>query len=88
MDMIEGIFRMRPGLCPLCGKLLDAVGKLEDGASGPTPGDVTLCMGCGALLSFADDMGLQVQDEGELDAETRREVERVRAAIVEVNASK
>ena len=44
--------------CPSCGKALDATSE-AGGDSTPKPGDITLCIYCGHLMAFADDLTLR-----------------------------
>jgi len=47
--------------CLNCGKLLDAAtGVLEYGFDAtPDPGDLTVCIACGHLMAFGDDLQLR-----------------------------
>lgn len=42
-------------LCPECGYALDAATSMT-GQWSPSPGALTLCLSCGALLRFDDDL--------------------------------
>lgn len=42
-------------ICPKCGKVLDAATSIEEGAI-PSPGDITICMYCGELLRFDENL--------------------------------
>ena len=50
--------KIKPSICPTCGKILDAV-SAEDGTGSPEPGDITVCFYCGEILNFSDDMILE-----------------------------
>lgn len=43
--------RVPPGECPVCGKYLDGTAGYNTEAK-PSPGDVTVCIGCGAINEF------------------------------------
>lgn len=56
-------YRMPPQLCG-CGKVLDAAtGK--DGHA-PEPGNVSICWGCGQVLQFTAELGLQAMTDDEI----------------------
>ena len=42
------------GPCPACGKQLDADTPVSGGPE-PDPGDVSICVGCGAVLQYLRD---------------------------------
>ena len=44
--------------CPGCGAACDASTNLL-GKQGPEPGDVSICLYCGMLMKFTDDMMLR-----------------------------
>jgi len=52
--------------CLQCGKKLDAVSCLTDQAAVPQSGDVTICIECGHLMAFADDLSYRELTEEEL----------------------
>jgi hypothetical protein len=58
--------------CPRCGMSCDMVAAIghEDR---PSPGDGTLCAGCGSALQFTDDMGLVLMSPEQLALEIRKE---------------
>ena len=43
--------------CTACGKVLDRA--MTEGGRGPGPGDFTICLTCGHLMVFGDDMALR-----------------------------
>ena len=63
--------RMHPCNCPKCDMLLDAATDLSDPNNEPTPGDVTLCLYCDALLEFDEDMMLKEINIKELEPEVQ-----------------
>jgi transcription elongation factor Elf1 len=48
----------RQPTCPSCGKLLDGAAGVATDAR-PEPGDVSVCVYCGHLMAFADDLTLR-----------------------------
>jgi hypothetical protein len=51
--------RVPPSNCPNCGTELDCASDVLGGNERPSPGDVTICLGCGLLMRFKDDMRLR-----------------------------
>jgi hypothetical protein len=45
--------------CLNCGKPLDAAGRPGPDGARPGPGDVTVCLGCGHIMIYADDMTMR-----------------------------
>lgn len=60
--------------CPVCNRKLDAATEVAgDGDAGPRPGDLTICIGCAAILGFEHDLKLRrlgADDLARLDRET------------------
>lgn len=50
-------YRTPATICPSCGRTLDAAQNLQDAQ--PTPGDFSICLECGHLMTFADDLSLR-----------------------------
>jgi hypothetical protein len=57
--------RMAKMTCPSCGKMLDAASDLS-GSKTPRHGDLTVCIGCSAVLLFTGTMGVRAPDTDEL----------------------
>lgn len=53
--------------CPHCGTLLDAASD-PLGDHKPSPGDLTICVGCGNICMFGDDFGLRKLEQEEYDS--------------------
>ena len=77
--------RVPASRCPCCG-------LLNDGASGgptkPEPGDLTVCIGCAAMLQFGQTLELERLSRPEfeeLPAEAQHELLRVALAIAICN---
>jgi hypothetical protein len=51
--------RMPESKCTGCGKLNDAATPIDEEAAMPNPGDVTVCLHCGNVMAFADDLSLR-----------------------------
>lgn len=73
-----------PSPCPRCDRWLDRTSHGRGAAVLPKPGDLTLCIGCCALLVFDDNMRLaepSAEILADIDAETMAEVEQIKTAI-------
>lgn len=69
--------------CPVCSTLLNAASGFNNNAS-PSPGDVSICIRCGAVLKFDEQMTLQQVPEAELqalDQDDRRLLFEARSAV-------
>jgi hypothetical protein len=67
-------YRLPESPCPACGRTLDgALAMAHDGA-GPSPGDVTVCIDCEALLEFGEGHTLRRLDVATLDDRTKAEL--------------
>lgn len=80
MDERDGI---KPGKCPECGYRMDAATATRGNAR-PRPGDLTLCLSCGAILEFDQDVAPVAMPAGrmaDLDDDTRHELRRVQLLI-------
>lgn len=51
--------------CPSCGTTVDASTSVA-GDHAPSPGDVSICMYCGHLMAFADDLTLRPLTDKEM----------------------
>lgn len=77
---------MPPAMCPTCAKKLNRASS-DSTTDGPNPGDVTVCLHCGAILAFKDDMSLRVFTDEEretLDDATRMNLTRYQWAVQQV----
>lgn len=78
-------------LCPKCGCQLSAASRLEKtGTRGavtltPKSGDVTVCVGCGAVLTFGRGMKLEPFDIEQLEGNARIVIDKVRNAVLELH---
>jgi uncharacterized protein with PIN domain len=50
--------------CPSCGKLLDAASSFKNAV--PSPGDFSICINCGHILVFADDLTVRNPTDAEI----------------------
>lgn len=48
--------KLKESNCPSCGKTLNAATVLGDDDTRPNPGEFTVCMYCGHIMAFADDL--------------------------------
>jgi hypothetical protein len=57
--------RLTPSPCTNCGKVLDAANAVKESLSKrrrvvmPSPGDITVCISCGHVMAFDDDLKLR-----------------------------
>lgn len=81
----DGTPKMLPTHCPKCGTFLDAASVLRSGhIPMPKPGDFTVCIGCGVIMTFGDQLQLQEVSEAELAALKPKEltnVKKIQAAV-------
>jgi len=72
--------RLPPVLSPCCGHIVDTVSGLDHDAA-PAPGDLTICINCGAILCFIDPIvgRLRVAHLSDLDWITSQEFEMLSA---------
>ncbi len=54
---------MKASDCPTCGADLNAATAMSDPESSPSPGDLSLCIKCGELLVFDQDIKLALMSE-------------------------
>lgn len=74
-------------LCPSCGKTLDAMTPAGNEDFRPGPGDVTVCLGCAAVLIVNHDLTVRPPTPVELnDLEKDKELLRLRETIQYLNA--
>lgn len=52
--------------CTDCGKPLDAAICVESETIIPTPGDITVCIGCGHIMAFDKDLELRNLNDAEI----------------------
>jgi hypothetical protein len=64
MDPREGITETQ---CPECGHVLDAAEAVDDPEVRPSPGDLSICIKCSAILIFTEDMSIRLATDAELD---------------------
>ena len=75
--------RLPPASCPSCGKKLDAATHPTEDVA-PSPGDVTICLGCQDLLIFTEELGLRRPTEAEIQALPLDEISRYQRALNEL----
>ena len=72
------IYGMPECECPTCKRRIDAAGTEDEQSVGPTPGDLTICFHCLAVMVFNDDLTLRLIEKEEyngLPDESKREIE-------------
>jgi hypothetical protein len=71
--------------CSCCGKPLDAAAGVEDNdKAGPTPGAFSLCIYCGHLAAYADDLSLrELTDEETHEVAGDRQLLAIQRLIME-----
>jgi hypothetical protein len=70
--------------CVECGSELDRV----SGPCAPKPGDLSLCLECGSLNAFADDLSLRPPTDDEiLEIAKNSDFQRARRAILVANGT-
>lgn len=74
------ITRTNEDHCPRCKQKLDAATS-STGYDIPKPGDLSVCLGCQAVLQWDDSMKLQLADLSKIPLENLREIARVILAI-------
>jgi hypothetical protein len=47
-------------LCPACGYFHDSASTVARDRGKPKPGDLSVCLNCGALAAFTDDLRLKL----------------------------
>lgn len=57
--------RLPAGRCTACGAAADAATEAAPGGQRPKPGDVTVCLYCGHIMIFADDLSLRDPNDSE-----------------------
>jgi hypothetical protein len=72
--------RLPKSRCPFCDYKLDAA----SGGGTPSPGDISVCIGCASPLRFADDLTVRVMTPAEfarLHPQNQAELRRFMAAV-------
>lgn len=57
----------KDALCPKCGTHVDCATHMSGKAVKPKPDDVSLCVGCGSIMFFNDDLSIRVATAEELE---------------------
>lgn len=53
--------------CPLCGYEMDCVTCVDTPDQAPRPGDLTICIKCGEVLVFTEELGLRIPTKEEYE---------------------
>lgn len=71
--------------CPQCNKNLTACSHFgDDGPDGPTPGDISVCIGCAELLEFDEDLQLITIRPDTIDSLDFTQLQKFMAMAVEI----
>ena len=85
-------FHVPANKCPHCQKCLDACFTPPDSLDSPSPGDPSVCIGCGGFLVFEQGLQIRALTEGELlqimlsDSEAYETLLKARNAVLEMKA--
>lgn len=83
---MSDFLRIEQGRCPHCHHVLTAVGHMaNDIPPMPREGDMTVCIGCGAVLQFNARLRLEAMTAAELsalDPEEAADLDRTRRAVL------
>lgn len=68
MKMGESLKTDRTSHCLNCGEIMDGVFEVGEEINGrnPSPGDVAMCLYCGHLMAFGDDLKLREPNSAEI----------------------
>ena len=82
--------RIDPSPCPKCGVQHDAATASDGSGIGPVKGDLSICVDCGSINVFDDDLKLVTITEEQLsegyDDETLAEIRRVSSMVAGLHA--
>ena len=82
--------RVPPTPCPVCTSLNDAATG-TDHNDPPRPGDLTICVTCGAILEFDDHLRTVVASQAtldEMDDEDRQRLQRAAKAVSRMSSTR
>lgn len=75
--------RIPKSFCPFCFHALDRVSNVY-GDDPPVPGDFTICINCGSVLSFDDNMQLNARSLTESPIQIRAKLAQIKMLIGEM----
>lgn len=79
--------RTPSSVCVNCGNVNDCATSIADPWDAPLPGDISVCLRCGHLTAFSDDLSLRPLTDSEMYAvaadKTILKLQKVRASIME-----
>ncbi len=89
-NLKPGDSRVKPSACPSCAYVMDCATCVFDKTAVPKPDDFSVCLACGEVLRFDEDMELQRlvrSDVDVLDTQPllRRQIRQVMVAIKRVH---
>lgn len=53
------IARLKPSPCLHCGSINDAATGVATTNTAPSPGDIAVCLNCGHIAAYNDDLGIR-----------------------------
>jgi len=80
--------RLPEAECLRCRKKVDAASGVADDGAVPEPGDVTICIFCGYLMTFADDLSFRELTEEDILELPLDEISRFQSARKHIEESK
>ena len=84
--------RVRPCACLGCGTVLDRAMQPADLRRRPKPGSLSICIDCGHIAVFAEDMGLRALTDAEMvelaGNRTLIAIMRARAAVMQPSSAR
>jgi hypothetical protein len=82
---VSSDYKIPQSFCPACDYRMEMADNVHGGGA-PDPGDCSVCLNCGQLLIFTDDLTLRVMTAAEVkewmsDAEAWRAIDQIRRTI-------
>jgi len=75
-------YRTKPCFCLACGYFVDTASNVTSNRGRPVPNDVSVCLNCGHVLVFNDDLTVRLGGDSDLDTLPRDKREVARASQV------
>lgn len=85
--MIDGV-KLKPSLCPRCGYMTDMASHPTDPTARPKDGDFSVCLSCGGLLMFNEDLTLREVSKADFELlspqhkQILEDIERARKKVI------
>lgn len=72
--------------CLDCGTMIDSASAIKDDVIRPKPGDITVCVNCGHIMAFNDDITVRMLTDDEMfEIAGRLDIIMIRQAIAQAN---